>query len=121
MVTAFSLRRNSLKPYGNSNLTIKHSIFDNCLSSENACGVVVSRFCVWKGHKPDTVDLCVQSSFTIHTDDAKCPIICIFYRDALIPKMNAQMNLPKHNGKLKLRDYCLSLFVTITAEHMDSN
>ena len=96
MVTAFTLRRNSLKPYGNSNFTIKHSIFDNCVLSDNACGVLVSRFCVWKGHKPDTVDLLVQSSFTLHTDDVKCPVMCVFYQDVLILKMTAQMNLPKH-------------------------
>jgi hypothetical protein len=96
VVTAFPLRKNSLKPYGNSNLTIKHGFFDSCLSSENACGVLISRFCVWKGHKPDTVDLRVHSSFTICTDDLKCPIMCVFYQDALIPKMNSQMNLPKH-------------------------
>jgi len=89
------VRRNSLKSYGNSNLTIKHSIFDNCLSSENACGVLVSRFCGWKGHKPDTVDLNVQSSFSIHIDGAKCPIVCVFYQDAFILKTSAQMNLPK--------------------------
>jgi len=81
-----------LKPYGNSNLTIKHSIFDSCLSTENVCGILVSRFCVWKGHKPDTLDLHVDSSFTIHTDDVKCPIMCVFYQDVLIPKTNAQMN-----------------------------
>lgn len=115
------MRRNSLKSYGNSNLTIKHSIFDNCLSNENACGVLVSRFCVWEDHKPDTVDLNVQSSFTIHIDGAKYPIMCVFSPRCVHSEDECTDEFTKTYGKLKLRDYCLSLFVTVTAEQIDSD
>jgi hypothetical protein len=62
----FTLRRDSFEQLSHSNLIIKQSVLDYCLSSENVGGIVASRFCIWKGHKADTVDL-MCTVFFYHT------------------------------------------------------